>query len=55
VQVSSPHVAGGRVKVVPLTDAWARRRFAICFRDPDALQAAGRQLVEHLAARAAAG
>jgi DNA-binding transcriptional LysR family regulator len=52
-QVSSPQVASGLVKVVPLSDAWARRRFAICFRDVAGLQGAGRRMVEFLAARGA--
>ena len=37
----------------PLTDAWAQRRFAICFQKLEALQPAARRLVEHLAQRAA--
>ena len=51
-QVSSPQVASGIVKIVPLGNTWARRRFVICFRSLDDLQAAGRRMVEHLAERA---
>ena len=51
-QVSSPQVASGIVKIVPLDNPWARRRFVISFRSADYLQAAGRRMVEHLAARA---
>ena len=41
------------VKVIPLTDAWAQRRFAVCFQEFDALQPAARRMVEHLVERAA--
>lgn len=53
-QVASPHVADGRVVVVPLADAWARRRFVVCWRDWELLQAPAQQLVDHLVQRAAA-
>lgn len=42
----------GAVAIVPLADAWAQRRFAVCFRSFDALQPAAARLVEFLAARA---
>jgi DNA-binding transcriptional LysR family regulator len=56
-QVGTPYARLLGIKVVPLTDAWARRRFAVCFRDYDALQPAAQRMVDHLAerARAAAG
>jgi DNA-binding transcriptional LysR family regulator len=41
------------IRVVPLTDAWAERRFVVCFRDFDALQPAAQRMVEHLVERAA--
>lgn len=34
--------------VIPLTDAWARRRFAICYRDRESLSKVARMLLEHL-------
>lgn len=37
-----------QVRLIPLTDAWARRRFVVCFRDFDALQPAAQRMVEHL-------
>jgi DNA-binding transcriptional LysR family regulator len=43
------------VRLVPLSDAWAKRRFIVCFRAFDALQPAAQRMVEHLVARAAAG
>ncbi|WP_295526265.1 LysR family transcriptional regulator [uncultured Pseudacidovorax sp.] len=42
--------AGGPLRVVPLSDEWAQRRFAICFRDAAQLSPAARLLAEHLAA-----
>jgi len=39
-----------RLKIVPLKEAWARRRFAICFKDHAQLSPAARLLVEHLSA-----
>lgn len=37
-----------RLKIVPLTDDWARRQFAICFRSHEQLSPAARLLVDHL-------
>jgi DNA-binding transcriptional LysR family regulator len=53
VEVGRPYAEMLGVKIVPLTDAWAHRRFAICFQKLDALQSPVRRLVEHLAERAA--
>ncbi len=39
------------VKLIPLTDSWATRQFAICFQRHDALQPAAQLLVEHLSRR----
>ena len=33
---------------IPLDEPWARRRFAICYRDGENLSAAARLLIEHL-------
>ena len=33
---------------IPLDEPWARRRFAICYRDGESLSAAARLLMEHL-------
>ncbi|CBM10149.1 hypothethical protein [Ralstonia solanacearum PSI07] len=38
------------IEVVPLSDDWARRRFALCFRSMASLSPAARVLVEHLTA-----
>lgn len=36
------------LRLVPLTDAWARRRMWVCVRDYASLPASARQLVDHL-------
>jgi DNA-binding transcriptional LysR family regulator len=47
--------AGGvDVRLVPLSDAWAERRLAICFREWASLPPASQRLVEHLERCAAA-
>ena len=53
VEVGGPYAEMLGVKIIPLTDAWAHSRFAICFQKLDALQSPVRRLVEHLAQRAA--
>jgi DNA-binding transcriptional LysR family regulator len=51
-QVSLMHVPLGEIKVIPLTDAWAKRRFAVCFREQTSLAPAAARMVEFLAAKA---
>ena len=48
-EVADPYARTFGLRVMPLTDAWARRRFAICFRGEAGLSAAARLLVKHLA------
>lgn len=36
------------VKVIPLQDAWAKRRFTICFRDRESLSTAAAMLLDYL-------
>lgn len=50
VEVASPFAVLYGLAVIPLTDAWAQRRFALCFRELEALSPAARMLVQHLAA-----
>ena len=38
----------GSVKVIPLNETWARRRFAICYREAESLQPAAAKMVEFL-------
>ena len=47
-EIAQPVASTFGVCVVPLSDAWARRRFAICFRNAQLLSPAARLLVEHL-------
>ena len=52
MQVGSAYALLLGVRIVPLTDSWAARRFAVCFRSEDSLQPAALRIVEHLASRA---
>ena len=47
-EVAEPVAAGFGVKVVQLSDAWAERRFALCFRDAEKLSPAAKLLLAHL-------
>ena len=47
-EVAEPYARTYGLRVMPLSDGWARRRFAICFRDEAGLSAAARVLVRHL-------
>lgn len=51
-EIAQPYAISFDLCVIPLSDAWARRRFAVCFRDEMALSPAARLLVEYLATRA---
>ena len=53
-ELSAPYAEAFELRVTPLTDTWAQRRFAIACRDPEALTPAARLLVEHLVAAAKA-
>jgi DNA-binding transcriptional LysR family regulator len=48
-EVAQPLAAAFNLCIIPLTDAWAQRRFAICFQDERSLSAAARLLAEYLA------
>lgn len=52
VQVGATSASARAVRLIPLADAWAQRRFAIVFRDAEALAPAARRMLEHLASRA---
>jgi DNA-binding transcriptional LysR family regulator len=45
--------AGLDIRMVPISDPWAERSFAICFRQFETLQPASQRLVAHLQVRAA--
>jgi DNA-binding transcriptional LysR family regulator len=44
----APYVKSMGIRTVPLEEDWASRDLRICVRDPKALPAAARQLVQHL-------
>ena len=54
-ELSAPYAEAFELRVTPLTDAWAQRRFAIACRDPEARTPAARLLVGHLVAGGKAG
>lgn len=53
-EVAEMQAATYGLRVIPLAEAWAKRRFILCFRDAQALSPAAQLLVEHLAAQAPA-
>ncbi|RTZ40044.1 LysR family transcriptional regulator [Candidimonas sp. SYP-B2681] len=50
IEVAQVYADAKGLRVIPLTDTWAQRRFAICFRGESSLSPAARLLVDHLAA-----
>ena len=48
-EVALPFAESAPVRIVPLSDPWARRRFAICYRSASALPPAAQLLVGYLA------
>jgi len=48
LEVARPYAASRGLCLIPLEEPWARRRFAICFRDEASLSAAARLLLAHL-------
>lgn len=51
-EIAAPHAQAFGLKVLPLTDDWAQRRFAICYRSRELLPKASGLLVDFLAAAA---
>jgi DNA-binding transcriptional LysR family regulator len=47
-EVAKPYADSYGLRVIPLTDSWAERRFAVCFRDEQALAPAAKLLLAHL-------
>jgi DNA-binding transcriptional LysR family regulator len=47
-EISTLYASAFKVKMIPLIDSWAQRKFSICYRDFDALPVAGQRLVENL-------
>ncbi|WP_119157165.1 LysR family transcriptional regulator [Caldimonas tepidiphila] len=52
IQVSATYEQMLGIRSIPLTDPWAERNFAICFRDCQALQPAAQRMVDYLECRA---
>jgi DNA-binding transcriptional LysR family regulator len=51
-EIALPYAENFDLRVISLRDDWARRRFAVCYRDLATLSPAARLLVDFLAARA---
>jgi DNA-binding transcriptional LysR family regulator len=52
VEVAETYRRVLNVHVIPLSNAWANRRFIVCFKNFDSLQLAAQRLVEYLCVRA---
>lgn len=53
-QIAARYVRERRIRAIRLTDAWAQRRFAVCFRDEASLPPPAARMMQFLAARAEA-
>jgi len=47
-EVAQPLAAAFNLRIIALTDTWARCRFVICFQDERSLSPAAKLLAEHL-------
>lgn len=54
-EVADVQAAAYGLRVIPLAESWAQRRFILCFRDAQALSPAAQLLVEHLVAQGPTG
>ncbi len=50
-EVAEVYVAAYGLKIIPLAEPWAQRRFIICFRDVKTLSPSAQLLIDHLAAQ----
>jgi DNA-binding transcriptional LysR family regulator len=48
IEVVNPLSLGQDLRLIPLSDDWARRRFVICYRDQQQLPRAAQLLLDHL-------
>ena len=53
-EVAQAYAGAGGVRVIPLTDAWAHRKFVLCVKGIEQLSTAARLLAEHLRSAAPA-
>ncbi|MEJ8824845.1 LysR substrate-binding domain-containing protein [Variovorax humicola] len=51
-EVAERQAAADNLRIIPLAESWAERRFVVCFRDAQQLSLAARLLVEHLVKQA---
>jgi len=51
VEVAETYRPALGIRIIPLTDAWAHRRFVVCFKSFDALQPAAQRMVDYLVSR----
>lgn len=52
LEVAATYAAPLGIRIVPLTDAWSKRSFCVCFRNYAALQPAAQHMVGHLVRQA---
>ena len=52
MEVGSAYAAKRGIKVIPLTDGWARRSFVVCFNETGELSPAAKRMVDYLVERA---
>ena len=50
-EVAEVYTAAYGLKIIPLAEPWAQRRFIICFKDAKSLSPSAQLLVDHLAAQ----
>lgn len=55
LEVGESYASTLDIKVIPLTDPWASRRFVVCYQDYATLQPAARRMVRHLVDSAGTG
>ena len=48
-EVAQPLAEAFNLSIIPLRDAWAKRRFVVCFQDEKTLSSAAKLMAEHLA------
>jgi len=47
-EVGLQYATSRNIRMIPLTDSWAKRNFVVCFRDYNSLQPAARRVVDYL-------
>jgi DNA-binding transcriptional LysR family regulator len=50
-EVAEVYTVAYGLKIIPLSETWARRRFIICFKDAKTLSPSAQLLIDHLAAQ----